>query len=350
MFLVRPAEMEDVDAIVQLARLSEPGLTTLPKDRSLLEERVRRSCEGFARHVDKPAGESYLLVGEELATGRIVGTSSIVSRVGGFEPFYAYELRTEVHASKQLGIRREIPTLFLLAQHDGPSEIGTLFVDPQCRGGGLGSLLSKSRFLLLAEYPHAFASPVIAEMRGVSDADGRPPFWEAVGRHFFEIDFAHADYLSVRDKRFIAELMPTYPIYIPLLRPDGQRAIGQVHEKTRPALAILRQEGFVPSGKVDIFDAGPILVCPLDQIRSVRDSKRRSVRVADRVPEGAPTCVIARAGGDRGSFRACAARVVESGDDRLTIEGNAAAALGVGSGDHVRYVARRAHEPRGESP
>ncbi|MFV2067392.1 MAG: arginine N-succinyltransferase, partial [Pirellulales bacterium] len=275
MIVVRPVQMRDVDSIASLAQRAEAGLTTLPKDRSLLEERVRRACESFARHVDKPEGEPYLLVGEDSETGRLIGTSGIVSRVGGFEPFYAYEVRTDVYQSKQLNIRREIPALYLSAEHDGPSEIGTLFVDPGQRGAGLGALLSKTRFLFMAEYRQAFASPVIAELRGVSDQQGRPPFWEAIGRHFFEIDFAHADYLSVQDKKFIAELMPTHPIYIPLLPPEAQRAIGQVHEKTRPALEILKQEGFVLGGKVDIFDAGPIVVCPLDRIRSVRDSSRQ---------------------------------------------------------------------------
>jgi arginine N-succinyltransferase len=31
-------------------------------------------------------------------------------------------------------------------------------------------------------------------MRGFSDEEGRSPFWESVGNHFFSIEFAKADY------------------------------------------------------------------------------------------------------------------------------------------------------------
>jgi arginine/ornithine N-succinyltransferase beta subunit len=40
------------------------------------------------------------------------------------------------------------------------------------------------------------------------------------GRHFFGIDFGEADRLSVVNKKFIADLMPDHPIYIPLLAED----------------------------------------------------------------------------------------------------------------------------------
>ena len=51
---------------------------------------------------------------------------------------------------------------------------------------------------------------MIAEMRGVIDDQGRSAFWDAVGKHFFEIDFPKADYLSMVNKKFIADLMPTF--------------------------------------------------------------------------------------------------------------------------------------------
>ena len=346
MIVVRPVQKRDVDVVVALARRAEAGLTTLPKDRRLLAERVDRSCDSFSRSVAKPAGESYLLVGEDRGTGGIVGTSGIVSRLGGFEPFYAYDVRTVVHESKTLNVRREIQALYLIAEHDGPSEIGTLFVDPNERGAGHGALLSKARFLFMAEYRPAFASPVIAELRGMSDPHGRPPFWEAVGRHFFEIDFARADYMSAQDKKFIAELMPTHPIYIPLLPREAQRAIGQVHDKTGPALEILKQEGFLPSGKVDIFDAGPIVVCPLDRIRSVRESTRRRVQLTDELPADARTHVIASTPADRREFHACLGRLSVVDADSVRMGRCTAALLGVACGDFVRCVPLRAARER----
>ena len=41
-----------------------------------------------------------------------------------------------------------------------------------------GRLLSKHRFLFMAEHPELFDSTVFAEMRGVSDGNGHSPFYE----------------------------------------------------------------------------------------------------------------------------------------------------------------------------
>ena len=51
----------------------------------------------------------------------------------------------------------------------GTAELCSLFLHPDWRRDGNGSLLSKSRFLFLAEFPEYFSPRVIAEMRGVSD-------------------------------------------------------------------------------------------------------------------------------------------------------------------------------------
>ena len=75
------------------------------------------------------------------------------------------------------------------------------------------------------------------------DDHGRSPFWDALGKHFFDVDFPNADYLSLVNKKFIADLMPKHPIYIPLLPKDAQDVIGKVHEQTEPALKLLEAEG-----------------------------------------------------------------------------------------------------------
>ena len=68
-----------------------------------------------------------------------------------------------------------------------------------------GRLLSKARFLFMAEFRDLFGDKVIAEMRGMSDEQGRSPFWESLGRHFFKMEFSQADYLTgVGNKSFIA--------------------------------------------------------------------------------------------------------------------------------------------------
>ncbi|GAB4265280.1 MAG: arginine N-succinyltransferase [Deferrisomatales bacterium] len=343
MVVVRPVRLEDLDQVRVLVQGAGHGLTSLPKDDELLRRKVVESHESFQRPVDRPRGESYLLVLEDRDTGRLAGTSGIVSKVGGFEPFYAYRVETHVHQSEALRVRKEIRCLHLVAEHSGPCEIGSLFLDAAYRRHGAGRLLSLSRFLLMAAAPHRFEREVIAEMRGVVDEAGRSPFWEAVGRHFFDIDYPKADYLSVKDKRFIAELLPTHPIYIPLLPPEAQAVIGQVHEQTRPALALLEQEGFRYLDMVDLFDAGPIVGCPRGEIRTVRECRRARVAAVRDGPEppGAPWLLAVW----EPEFRACLGPAEVAGDE-VVLTAECAAALGAEPGQAVLRVPARA--PRGE--
>jgi arginine N-succinyltransferase len=334
MLVIRPVTPADLPQLVELAGLTSFGLTTLPKDPDFLRRRIRDSERGFERILDaEPRGESYLFVMEEITTGRILGTSGIVSKVGGFEPFYAFRIETEHYESEMLGSDRDITTLHLVREHDGPCEIGSMFMHPDARGKGAGRALSVARFLFIAEHPQSFDTSVIAEMRGVIDDRGTSAFWNAVGHHFYEIDFPKADSLSILNKRFIADLMPRHPIYVPLLPPEAQAVIGQVHTDTKPALTILEAEGFRETGMIDIFDAGPIVSCRRDDLRLVRESKRATLTaVTDDTIASAPYLV----GTTVAAFRACATTVEIHRDDGVVLPREAAEALGVVPGDSIR--------------
>ncbi len=148
-------------------------------------------------------------------------------------------------------------------------------------GKGCGRLLSLSRFLYMAAHPKRFASTTIAEMRGHQDEQGISPFWEAIGAHFFKVDFPRADSLSMIDKKFIRDLMPRYPIYLELLPHDAVEAIGQVHAQTKPALAMLEGEGFRRNSLIDIFDGGPVVECETAKIKAVANSKVASWKLVE---------------------------------------------------------------------
>jgi arginine N-succinyltransferase len=274
MLMIRPIAIEDLPALEALSHAAGFGLTSLPKDAKLLKRRIKASLRGFENLLDEdpPRGETYLFVLEDTDAKKIVGTSGIVSKVGGFEPFYGYRLETSLHASVQLNVHKHIRTLHLMEEHDGPCEVGSLFLSPAYRHGGNGRLLSLSRFLFMADHLEYFDPIVISELRGISDDAGKSPFWDAVGHHFFNIDFPSADYLSMVNKKFIADLMPEHPIYIPLLPYSAQAVIGKVQPETEPALAMLRAEGFELTDMVDIFDAGPVVRCEVKRIRVVRES------------------------------------------------------------------------------
>jgi arginine N-succinyltransferase len=334
MFAIRPVRENDLPVLVQLAGSIGGGLTTLPANEDVLGDRIADSLRAFSPRVKRPRGEYYLFVLEDTGTGEIVGTSGIVSRVGGFEPWYGYEIRAEKFVHQPLRIEKDIATLHLKMDHRGPSEACSLFLRSDRRGGGNGRLLSLARFLFIAAFRARFTDTVVAELRGYMDDSGHSPFWDAVGQIFFESDFYRADLLSgLGDKDFIAALMPKHPIYVPLLPKDVQAVIGRVHRDAEPALALLRAEGFADTNEVDIFDAGPLVQAQTDSLRTVRESK--TAVILDLLAEAPATSthLISNAALD---FRACLGAVSEHADG-ISLPRVCAHALGVKAGDQISY-------------
>ncbi|WP_417738137.1 arginine N-succinyltransferase [Rosistilla oblonga] len=315
MEVVRAATLDDWEPLYDLIQRSGFGLTSLRLTKDQLHERLEWSHFAFTRKSERPGGEPYVFVMEDRATGSLVGTSCIFAKTGGYEPFYAYEVVTEQRESEELNVRGSVRSLQLRRIHDGPTEIGSLFLLPAFRGQGRGSLLSLARFSMIAQRPGRFAKEVIAEMRGVSDADGSSPFWEALGRHFFHVDFPVADALSTVSKKFIDDLMPEHPIYWDLLPPAVREVIGEVHEQTRPAKAMLEREGFASRGLVDIFDAGPILHSDRDSIRSVASCRNPKVERGE-VPADAKRQIVTTSAS---RFRAVNSQVHWIDDDHVVL-------------------------------
>ena len=340
MVVIRPVQLDDLEALMQLSAQTSFGLTTLPHDRDLLRGRIMESQRGFSRMADKPGGETYLFVMEDLEKGKVVGTAGIVSKVGGFEPFYSYRIVSTVAESKMLKVRKEISALHLVEEHNGPSEIGSLFLSPAARKGANGRLLSLSRFVFIADHREFFDPVVLAEMRGVIDEKGGSVFWDALGRHFFEIDFPKADALVMKDKQFIADLMPKHPIYIPLLPKVAQDVIGRVHSETVPAIKLLESEGFAFSGMVDIFEAGPIVSCATDEIRTVRESRTSEIFKVSNKPIDSDLFIISNTYSQ--GFRATAAPLAIVPGKGIEIDKETSVALDLKKGDAVRIAPLRA--------
>lgn len=338
MSVIRPIESGDLDRLVELANRAGFGLTTLPRDRDLLRKRILNSENSFRKVTEEPGGESYLFVLEN-DEGVVIGTCAIVAKVGGYEPFYTYQIERTRHDSDVLDVHKQIPVLRLLEEHDGPTEIGSLFLDPDHREKGLGRFLSLSRFLFIAGYPHFFEEMIIAEMRGWLDEEGNSPFWDALGRHFFDVDLPTADYLSMKDKRVIAELMPTHPIYIPLLPEEAQDVLGQVHDHTKPALKILRKEGFEFAGMVDIFEAGPLIGCPKEDLRIIGEHRTAPVEIGDVNSSETDDHLVANNPEELMDYRAThGALIVLEENESVRLSEDLADQLNIQDGDSIRYA------------
>jgi arginine N-succinyltransferase len=352
MLVIRPIRLSDLDALIQMAHSAGAGFTSLPPLPEFLQRKIELSERSFARDVEQPGHERYMFVLEDIESGRVGGCCAIEAACGLDEPFYNYHVGITVHATRELGVYNPIPTLYLSNDYTGTAVLCSLYLLPEFRKrGGAGRLLSKCRFLFMANFPQRIAAKVIAEMRGVSDEHGRSPFWEGLGRHFFSIDYERAEHIvGMGDKAFIAELMPKHPIYTVLLSPEARAVIGQVHAQTQPALRLLEQEGFRYQNYIDIFDGGPTVEAPLSLIRSIARARLLQVRIgnADRNARCGADAVAAGTDDTRhdvnlalvantklADFR-CLLSAAAVEDDRITLTAAAAAALEVEDGDPLR--------------
>jgi arginine N-succinyltransferase len=285
----------------------------------------------------EPGEEGYWLVMEDTRQGKVIGSTAVMACVGLSRPFYSYKILQLAHTSQELNKYKPMRVLQVVNEFRGATEIGSLYLAPEYRRHHNGRLLSRCRFLLMAEFPQRFADKVIAEIRGVQDEAGRSPFWDSLGKHFFEMDFSSADFLnSMGHYQFIADMMPKHPVYVCLLSPEARAVIGEPHDASRPALEMLKREGFRFDNCVDIFDAGPTVSCPLAQIYTVRESQRGAIgQVVDTAVDSASYMISSVHLED---FRVCQGSLRTQDDGALEISRQVADALDLQPGDTARFI------------
>ena len=336
-FRIRPAHSEDFAAIYEMAKLTGGGFTNLPPDRATLVAKLARSEQSFSRQEDCQEGDMYLFVLEDPAEGIVRGTCQVFGQVGVIQPFYSYHLSTLTQTSPELGKTFRNQMLSLTTDLEGSSEVGGLFLHPQSRAGGLGALLARSRYLFMKLHRQRFGDTTLAELRGVMDESGNCPFWDGLAGRFFGMSFPEADeFNAVHGTRFIADLMPKTPIYVPLLAETAQGVMGQPHPTGKPALRMLEAEGFYFDRYVDIFDGGPTVTADTDDIRTIRESTAETVC---EIGDGGRTKVMLAAGRLK-DFRACQGLVKKMPKKGICIDRQSAELLEVKVGDPLLMVAR----------
>ncbi|MES2495247.1 MAG: arginine N-succinyltransferase [Pseudomonadota bacterium] len=269
MLIVRPAGSADLASLMELAILSGRGFTSLPEDEATLLNRLSLSEASFAGTI-APREAWYTLMLEDSDSGRIEGIAGVRAAVGVNRPHFSFRVMTLAQFSSAINTRFDHQALVLVNECSGWTEVGSLYLRPERRSGGAGSLLARSRYMLIGTERQRFSETVMAELRGYFAPDGICPFWEGVASKFFRLPFDEADHMVMStDGQFILDLAPRHPIYVELIDDAAQQAIGRVHVEGEAARAMLEQEGFRGSGLIDIFDGGPTYSVPRDSIRTV---------------------------------------------------------------------------------
>ena len=336
-FRVRPASGEDFAAIYEMAKLTGGGFTNLPPERATLVTKIAKSEHSFARDEESQAGDLYMFVLEDPKAKVIRGTCQVFGQVGVEQPFYSYHLSTLTQSSPELGKTFRNQLLTLTTDLEGSSEVGGLFLHPQQRAGGWGSLLARSRDLFMKLHRARFGDRTLAELRGVMDQAGNSPFWDSLAGKFFDMTFPEADeFNAVHGTKFIADLMPRFPVYVSLLTDGAKGVLGQPHPTGRAALRMLEEEGFTYDRYVDIFDGGPTVTSHTDRIRTVRES---TVETIGDIGDGGRVKMLLATGRLK-DFRCCCASVKRLPKKGICIDRESAELLEVEPGDEVLAVAR----------
>lgn len=337
-YIMRAAGPGDIEGFKQLRAIAGAGFTSLMLDDEAMAAKLALSASSFAAQVSAPGTERYFIALEHVGSRQIVGCCGVKATIGEKPPFFNFRIIREAQSSSAVERRFDMDVLIGVNDFTGCTEVGSLFVRPEHRAPGLGRALAQCRYLLMAAAKHRFHAQVVSELRGVVSAEGVSPFWDAVGRHFFRMEFAEADQLSATtDNQFILDLMPQHPIYVDLLAPEARAAIGQCHSAGQGARSMLEWEGFVFSNVVDIFDGGPLLSAQRDHIRTLRESRRGRVEVGP----GAQRALLANA--TFGAFRCAPARVTAGSGGILQTDAETLGALGLAPGDEALVWIDDAH-------
>ena len=130
--------------------------------------------------------------------------------------------------------------------------------------------------------------------------------------------------------------MPKHPVYVAMLPETTRTAIGLPHPNGRAAMRMLEGEGFSYEGFIDIFDGGPTMTARTDKVESIANAQ--AVQVVEICPPtGGSRALVAT--GHLTQFR-CSFATIATADVGIALDPEAAAALGVGVGDTVWWVAR----------
>ena len=341
MFVVRPVALTDIDALESLAHESMPGVHTLPRTRDKIAAAVEQSIASFAAHVDIPSEESYMFVLEEAETGAIAGTAAIHASAGSTGTYFSFRNDVIQQVSRDLNVSHSVHALTLCSELTAYSQLSAFYVRDRAHAGPEAALLSRARLLFAVLAPHRFGDRFFVPLAGITDGEGNSPFWNALGRKFFKMDFLDAERVigGARNRTLIVELMPHYPVYVPLLPGDAQAAMGQIHPDGELAFRLLAEEGFEADEYIDIFDGGPILQAHKNSLRSFTGSMLRKVAQDEPVRGAEPPASYAVATGTGARFRAA---IVECAPleqaDSVSLPPQARRLLDVSPGDTVVCV------------
>lgn len=322
-FYIRPIQESDFDEFYAMS-LAEQGMMSLPKDRSLLKQKLEKSILSFQKKIPVKQDAYYLFTLIDAAKNQLIGMSGISFKCS---PYFYYHLpRMTPYASHVLTLK----------EYTEPSTmICSFLLKREYRGQGLAKLLSFCRFIFMSEFRDLFFKDVLSEMRGLMYENDVPVFWQEFAHQVYQMELSEAQRLYwKRDAAFANEIKKKFPISFKDIPESAKIALGHIHPDTQPAYAILLKQGFHYDYEVDLFDGAPILRAEIDGIKTVQKHKKAKVSAVSQMTD-TDEFILTNCHLD---YRACLGNVVVLDASGVEISEESAKILKVGVGDSIYYL------------
>lgn len=308
-YIIRPVQMVEAENLLALVNFSKGGLSSLQPRLNYLKDYIQSSLESFSAQKPLESPHKYLLGLFEPKAGKLIGCAAVKTRIGIESPFINFDIQGD-------GLDEY---LIASSRYTGATEVGSLFLHPDYRAEGLGRYLAKVRYLLIASEPWRFEETIIAELRGICGPEGSPlydyMFEDKLDMSFLEADAQYYD----RDPNALGDIVPIGKIPTAHLPLAVKASIGHPHKTGVSAMRLLQSEGFIFSGTIDLFDAGPIMSVYRDTIRTIMQSQLTELNIGS-VTEADRMSLISV--GNVANFRAVIVPASVTGDITQIDEGS----------------------------
>jgi len=339
-FVIRRAMNSDLPTLHKLSKMVH--FINLPPDQEIIADKIRNSRQSFlraardAKTVHKPQSHSvtsglsektlmsdiFMFVIEELNTEGCIGTSQVVSQMGGpGHPNVCFKLETREKYAEDLkfGTKHTVAQVYL--DESGPSELGGLIMQPSFRGHKLklGKFTSLVRFHFIGLHRKMFRPTILAELMAPITSKGESLVWDSLGRRFIPLSYDEADRFCQYSRNFMTDLLPEGDIHLSLLPPQARAQVGEVGPETVPARRMLERLGFEYNGFVDPFDGGPYITAKTDEIEIIKNTFASTLGTSIKHEQTNQVGIVSVLNND-GDFRAvqCAFQIDRAGKIRVT--------------------------------
>lgn len=358
MYIIRRAKADDATTLLKMAKMVH--FINLPASKQIISDKIAQSRQSFLRAAgnDKAAprkkvyandggiaektaaAELFMFVLEDLSSPGCLGTSQIVSQMGGAgNPNVCFKLeeREKYSTSLKFGTKNIVARVFL--DESGPTELGGLIMQPSFRGHPLklGRFVSLVRFHFLALHREIFRPTILAEMMAPITPEGDNLLWDYLGRRFIPLSYTEADEFCQHSREFMTSLLPEGDIHLSLLPPEARALVGEVGPETVPARRMLEKLGFTFTGMVDPFDGGPYLLAKTDEIQIVKDTRAATFGAPVAHAKTDKRGIVSTLDSD-GEFRAVQCAFALDRQRRVCVTRDVMQALQVSAGDYAGYT------------